>query len=309
MHGNHSIAARLTGLFLLVTATEVFAQGAPADSTQRWKLETDVKLTLNQASYSENWVGGEVGSLSWALNSNSRAERQLRPKLNSTSTLKLAFGQTHNQNPGGTDWVEPIKSTDLIDLENVERITLGSFVDPFFSLRFESQFLDGSDASNKRFINPMVFTETIGVARVMFKEKDREWVHRLGFGFRQRSDRDLRTDAGDPDKKETQTTNDGGVSFVSELKYPIAERLSWNSKLSLFKAVFFSDSDKFEGTPAEDYWREIDVNFENIFSADVTKYIGVSLYTQLLYDQELDLAGRFKQTLGVGFTYRLAGRR
>ena len=38
---------------------------------------------------------------------------------------------------------------------------------------------------------------------------------------------------------------------------------------------------------------------------DVTKYLMVNLYTKFLYDKEVDLGGRFKQTLSLGVTYKL----
>ena len=62
-----------------------------------WQLASDINLTLTQNAYSDNWEGGETGALSWALNSNTLAERQLTDVVNSKSTLKLAFGQTHSQ--------------------------------------------------------------------------------------------------------------------------------------------------------------------------------------------------------------------
>lgn len=292
------------------------AQGAPDSTVGQWKIRSDVKLAAAQASYSENWAGGDVGTLAWTLSSNSLAERQVHPKLNSQNTLKLSFGQTHLQSKDRSTWLAPSKSNDLVDFESVERFTLGAFVDPFLSFRFESQFLDASDDANKRFMNPFVLTETAGIARVLEKRDDREWTARLGFGFRQSVDRNAFVDPFSKERteeKKTYSTNDGGISFITESRRPIAERMSWDSKLSLFKAVFFSKSEQQDGesdeafAAREDKWKTVDVNFENIVNADVSKYISVNLYTQLLYDKEIDLAGRFKQALAMGFTYRLAG--
>ena len=58
-------------------------------------------------------------------------------------------------------------------------------------------------------------------------------------------------------------------------------------------------------TPAEeDYWRAPDINWETVFTASITKYLMVNLYTQLLYDKQIDRAGRFKQTLGLGLSWK-----
>ena len=71
------------------------------------------------------------------------------------------------------------------------------------------------------------------------------------------------------------------------------------------KALFFSEKDKVAGTPYEDDWKAIDINWENIVSASITKIITVNLYTQLLYDKEVSKKGRFKETLGIGFVFKM----
>jgi len=270
-----------------------------------WELSVDANLTLTQNSYSDNWAGGETGSVAWVSTSNASAKKQLTEKLNSTSTLKLSFGQTHSQDAVTKNWLKPAKTTDLVDFETILRFTLGAFVDPFVSGRLETQFLDQRDTTKTPTFNPMTLTESAGVAKIHIKEDKREWSSRLGFGLRQHIDRDVLIDPVN-DIRETQTSNDGGINFVSEFKSPLAkERITLNSKLTLFKAVFFSEADALEGLPNQNYWKAVDINWENIFAASISKYIMVSLYLQLLYDKEIDLAGRFKQTLALGLTYKL----
>ncbi len=62
------------------------------------------------------------------------------------------------------------------------RFTLGLVVDPFASLRWESQFMDerGTEVKN---LNPNIFTESFGVARMFIKEDNKELSARLGCGF------------------------------------------------------------------------------------------------------------------------------
>jgi hypothetical protein len=264
----------------------------------------DASLMLTQNSYSDNWVGGEAGSISWAFNLNGLAEKQLSPKMHNKNTLKLSFGQTHSQSVETKEWAKPVKSTDLIDFESVLRFTLGAFVDPFVSFRFESQFLDQSDPTKDRMFNPMTFTESAGIAKIFIQEEKRELSTRLGFGLRQHTNRDVLIDPVN-DIRETQSSNDGGILSVTDFKTPLAqESILFTSKLTLYKALFYSEEDALKGLPNEDYWKEVDVNWENIFSASITKYLMVNLYTQLLYDKEIDLAGRFKETLSLGLTYK-----
>jgi hypothetical protein len=74
--------------------------------------------------------------------------------------------------------------------------------------------------------------------------------------------------------------------------------MKYVSKLRVFKALFNSKS-------YEDYWKAVDVAWENTFSASLTKYVQVQLFTELLYDKEIDLRGRFREVLGLGLSYKL----
>jgi len=291
---------------LFIVAVTVLAVAvASSIFAEPWTMAVDANLTLTQNAYSDNWVGGEVGAISWTFNSNSLAEKQLYTKVHNKNTLKLSFGQTHNQDKETKAWAKPMKSTDLIDFESIFRFTLGGFVDPFASGRVGTQFLDASDPEKNRFLNPVTFTESFGVAKVLIKEEKREWTARFGAGLRQHLNRGMLVDTL-TDKRETQTSNDGGIEFVTEFKTPLAqERITFASKLTVFKALFYSEADELKGKAYEDYWKSPDVNWENTFTASITKYLMVNLYMQLLYDKEIKLGGRFKQTLSLGLTYKL----
>ncbi len=298
-----AIAAALAVLALAVPALAEEEEAAltPDDG---WSFASDVNLTLTQNAYSDNWEGGETGALSWALNSNSLGERQLTDVINSRSTLKLAFGQTHSQDRSSKRWLKPSKTTDLIDFESVLRFSYGWVVDPFASARLESRFLDTRDPSKSRMFNPMTLTESAGVARILIKEENREWSTRLGAAIRQHIDRDALVDgeAG----RETVSTNDGGLEFVSELRTPLADgAISLTSDLTIFQALYYSESDALRGLPEADDWKAPDVNWENTFSASITDYIVVNLYLQLLYDRQIDDGMRLKETLSLGFTFKL----
>jgi hypothetical protein len=269
-----------------------------------WKLEIDASLMLTQTSYSDNWAGSESGSLAWSLNSNLRAQKQVHPKLSSQTTLKLAFGQLHNQDKETKEWAKPAKSTDLVDLESVLNFTLGGFVDPFVSGRIETQFFDNTDPELNRYFNPATFTETVGISKNLIAEEKSSWSLRLGGGLRQHLDREV-LDALSGERQNV-TTTDGGVEFVSDLKYPFAEdKLELTSKLNVFKALFYSEAEDLEGLPNEDYWKSPDVRWDNTLTASISKYVMVSLYLQFLFDREIDAGGRLKQTLALGLTYKL----
>jgi hypothetical protein len=268
-----------------------------------WQRYMDLSLTMTQNSYSDSWTGGEAGNVSWVANANSGFQRQVSEKLNSKTTIKLSFGQIHSQDKETKEWAKPEKSTDLIDIESLARLTLKLWVDPYLALRFESQFLDASYPQLKRYVNPKKITESGGVARQFYKTEKDEVLSRLGFALRQI----ITEDIVDTTFRETEinSTNDGGIESVTDVKLTLSDKISYTSKLSLYKAFFYSKSDELKGTPQEDDWKEVDVNWENGVSVSVAKYVTVSLYTQLLYDKQLSKKGRFKETLSLGLTYKM----
>jgi hypothetical protein len=266
-----------------------------------WNKTADVSMNLNQNSYSDNWTGEERGSVSWVANANLLAEKQLTAKLHNKNTLKLAFGQTHNQidylkadSTIARKWTKPVKTTDLIDFESMMRFTLGFVVDPFASVRWESQFFDSKEGKTKN-LNPNILTETVGIARMFIKEENKELSGRVGAAFKQYFD-----------QFEDESSNDGGIEIVGEYKSPFAQKaISYNSKLILYKALFYSESDAVEGTPMEDAWKAVRINWEHILSASITKIINLNLYFQMIYNEMQVDEIQFKQTLGVGFTFKL----
>lgn len=270
---------------------------------EAWKKHLDLNLTLTQNSYSDNWKGGEAGNISWVANSNSGFEKKLSEKVTSKTTVKLAFGQTHTQDKETKIWAKPDKSTDLIDIESLARFTLKAWVDPYLAIRFESQFLDNSYPDLKRYINPKKITESGGVSRQFYKTEKNEVLSRLGLALRQIITEDIADTAAR--KTEITSTNYGGIESVTDVQLALADKISYTSKLSLYRALFYSKSDELKGTPQENYWKAIDLNWENTLSVSVAKYATVSLYTQLLYDKEIDKKGRFKETLSLGLTYKM----
>lgn len=312
----------------------------------RWYPSLEAGINITQSSYTDNWAGGDRGSVVWTLIVNGTLENQLDPKVNWYNTLKLAYGQTHQQvvaEDGSRSWEQPEKSTDLVDYETIFRFTLGGFIDPFVSGRFESQFQDASDPARALALNPLKFKETAGVARQWVNEEEQALLTRLGFSFRQSSRRIFQNPAPD-DATRSETTNDGGLEFIADYKTKILDkRVAWTSKLSLYQPVFFSGkSDLNDLTPAQldsaridrdvaDFSTTLDADWENIFTTQITKLISVQLYLRWIYDKydntvlpqlafdedgnlaaataapirsAIRKAGQFKQTLSIGITYR-----
>lgn len=338
------VALALGGVMLISAASAFAADEEKKLEVGKWYPTLESGLNFTQSSYSDNWNGGDKGSLVWAFITNGSLENQLTESTNWRSQLKLAFGQTHQQvvrDDKSRGWDKPEKSTDLVDFETVFRFTLGWVVDPYVSGRFESQFMDITDPAGRTLkFNPLKFKESGGVARQFIKTEDRELLTRLGFTFRQSNRRFYEFE--DPalgDNTMSETTNDGGFEWVTDYRTQVLQdKVTWTTKLSLYQPVFYSFSDRFDGISADslaaaglpgdvkDYPKALDVDWENIFSTQITSYLSVNLYARWLYDKydntvppvlegsalqnALDVqnairkGGQFKQTLSIGLTYR-----
>ena len=265
-----------------------------------WVYSADAGFILNGSTYSNNWVGGEVGTISWKILSNSMAEKQINTKINNKNTLELIFGQTYNQDIDSRKWSSPLEAADKIDLESILRFTLDWVLDPVIALRVESQFYDNRDTNNARYCNPINITESFGVARAVFKSERKELIIRTGTALKQSIDREIIDE--ETGEKNTEITNEGGLELVADLAIrTFDEKLSYKSKFSVFEALF-KNNDGEEGD--ENYWRYPDINWENTLTAGITKYLSLDLYVQFLYDREIGERPRYRQTMGLGLTYK-----
>jgi len=286
---------------LIVLVTFSVAVQAEDEITTGWQKSLMADITTTQTSYSDSWVGGEAGSVNWVANLNGSAEKQLKKWLDYKSTLKLSFGQTITQDENN-DWGKPKKSTDLIDWENVGLITMKKWVEPYVAFRLESQFYDGSDDRKKLYFSPLRLTESAGISRKFYKKEKDVIMSRLGLALRQTFKSVIIDDmlnTGD------STLTDGGLESVTDVSLTLHKNMKYTSKLTLYKALFFSESDEVKGTPYEDDWKAVDVNWENIISASVTKIVTVNLYLQFLYDKQIVDKGRLKETLALGVVFNL----
>jgi len=292
-----------TLLFLTFTLLTAIPSLAEVDTSKVPIKKMTFDFTTTQTSYSDSWVGGEAGSFNWVSNLNAYTRSFLGEKYEARNRLKLSYGQTLSQDAETKQWNRPQKSTDQIDFESMGIFLSEWHVNPYAAFRLESQFYDGRNRNKKLFLSPLVLTESAGATKELYK-KDTEFIFtRLGFALKQTFTKSivdtlaLTTDTG--------TDNEAGLESVSEAELLLHRNIRYNGKLSLFKAFAYSKSDEFKGTPEENNWKAVDVNFENSFNAAVTKIISVNLYLQFLYDKEISKKGRIKETIALGFTFRM----
>lgn len=314
------------------------AENAPGP----WNVDATVGGLLTQSAFSSNWSKGDRGSFTWTLLGDLNAQRQVSHKFNWHNFLRLSYGQTGKQVPDPNDasesvWEPPSKTTDQILAESTGRFTLGGFADPFVGLRLDSQFEDESSPFGKLTFNPIRLTETAGFARVFHKTEHAELISRLGIGARQTFGREFL----DADTKRSFSTNDGGLEWLTTAVQPLAKenKIVYKGRLLVFAPVFYSQSGDLETFDAEalafdpsreevaGFWRVPDVDFQNEISAQVTKFVSVSLLAHMIYDKfdantNVDLdrdteeliptvdgairkGAQWRQTLALGLTWKM----
>lgn len=315
------------------TAGEPLAAGAS-------RHEAEVAVNMLQSSYSKNWNGGDKGSVNWSVTFAGRHEKQMSEKFNWQNTLKLAYGQNHQQSradDGRLYWLRADKNTDAIEFESLGRLTGASGWDPYVAVGFSSLFRDLSDADGRDLnLNPMTFRESAGVSRQLVATEKRSLSMRLGVGLVQ-SNRRFFSEPSPSTVTMSETAYTTAAEFVTEYKAPLlGERVAWESKLTVDRPLTWSGKSVFEAgfisdVPMPDdiagYTTALDLDWENTFSANITKVISVKLFTRWVYDKydnsvkpsvgddntlanEADVfkairkAGQFKQTMALGFGYK-----
>ena len=261
-------------------------------SAEAWKFDSDIMVNLTQSQFSDNWAGSELSNITWTASMNNTAQKQLAEWLKNKNTLKLAFGQTHLQKEdllGETYWEKPQKSTDQIAFESLMQFTLKTFVDPYLSLRADSQFLD--EAGTKTLVvNPILFTKSAGIMKTIVDGEKTKLNARIGGAVRENWNR--RVD-GIP--------VDGGIEGIVEFKQIFGLlNASYNSRLSAYKALFKSDA-----VAGVDNWKAPDLKWENLLSLNLWKMLSLNLNLDFIYEKEQSPDIQWKEILGLGFSYAL----
>lgn len=276
---------KILTIILLLTVALSFAEG--------WKKTGDFSLLLSQTYYSDNWDGTEMGNVNWTASFNFIMEKQLNRMLYDKNTLLLSFGQTHYQerdDMGELYWLKPQITTDIIDYENVLTLTLQKFVDPFASFRWESQYYDGTDPEETLYFNPNILTFSLGAKRVFINQEIQNLEASLGAALKNYLNQN----------EDIENTNNAGAEFVMSYWLLFKNDLGkFDSKLRVYQAFITSEDND------NDDWKAADVEFTNTVTFQLSSYIGLKFYLEMLYDKEIVDEFRFKENLGLNLSYAL----
>ena len=86
-----------------------------------------------------------------------------------------------------------------------------------------------------------------------------------------------------------KTRMEYGAESVTDATYKLDENILFTSKLEMFS--------NFKAL------NEVDVNWDNMFTSKISKYISVSFNVKLFYDRDISKMRQLRETLAVGLTY------
>ncbi len=250
-----------------------------------WQKEMVGGLNLTQTSF-DNWAQGGENSLAWQFFLNFKFVND-QEKTNWSNSGKFGYGSTKT---GDEDYR---KSIDEIKLESVLTYKLNVHVNPYAAANFETQFSGGYNYDTdpktqiSAFMDPGYFRESVGLG---YKPNKIVTV-RMGAAMKQTITSDYPVPyADDPDTEEIEKTkNEFGAELVTDVNWKISENSLFTSKLELFST--------FEA------FNETDVNWDNVLTTKISKYLSVNLNFKLFYDRDISHRRQIYQSAALGLTY------
>jgi hypothetical protein len=285
---------RIVYLMMLVTVlfslnTLSWAQEEEEELKIGWNFKSLGTLNFTQASF-DNWAAGGENSWSWIANLTGNFLRNMK-KSKWNNFYKLEYGQ------GKVGDNEAKKSADEIFLESEYSYFFKPAWAGFLAVNGRSQFAKGYDFTTdpktltSKFLNPAYFRQSAGIKY----DPSEKFSTRAGLGLKQTLVNDtmfarLYTDDLETEEVE-KLRSEIGLESVSMLTYQYRENIVYVTTLDLFSNLQAIN--------------EIDVRWDNLITAEVTKYIAVSFNFQLYYDRDISIQRQLKQYLSVGLTYKL----
>ena len=259
-----------------------------------WRHWSSFGINANQSSFSDNWTGGGVNSVSVGLLLNHKSD-YTRDNTNFVTELMLQYGRQKNKNQ------QPRKNNDRMFWDNKLSLKVSENWSIFTSLTFESQFdrglvYDENDYVTdtiSNFMAPGYLTESLGVEY----KPDNTFSLRIGTGTARQTF--ILDDRLIPRNGETRFGVESDKRFRNDLAFQITANLDRNIGPNLnIKSRYNMFANYNE---LSDPSHRLDATL----TASITRLINVTLSGILLYDSRLDDHVQTSQTLALGLLYKL----
>jgi len=259
-----------------------------------WRHWSSFGINANQSSFSDNWTGGGVNSISVGLLLNHKSD-YTRDNTNFVTELMLQYGRQKNRDQ------QPRKNNDRMFWDNKFSLKVSKNWSLFTSLTFESQFdmgltFDADDVITdtiSNFMAPGYLTESLGVEY----KPDNTFSLRIGTGTARQTF--ILDDRLVPRNGETRFGVESGKNFRNDLAFQITANLDRNigSNLNIKSRYNLFANYEELGDPSH--------RLDATLTASVTRLINVTLSGILLYDSRLHKDIQTSQTLALGLLYKI----
>ncbi len=292
----------LIALAILFSLSVSVAQDA---DTSYWKTGGVFNANFSNTGFSDYWQGGGINSVTviGLLNVNANYKKD---KASWENTLDLAFG---NSRQGDKPF---LKADDRIDLNSKFGYGLSEKLSMSSLLNFRTQFAPGLEFTNNDFDNGKLISKIFSPAYI-----------NLGVGLDYKPSKNFSLYYAPVNGKVTIVALDSlRPRYVPEEFFDKAARFELGSFLKIQyrqkimeNVTFQTKADLF--TNYLQNFGNVDINWENLLNLQVNKFLVVTFFTHMIYDDDIkfdiqDVDGniigkgprmQFKRTLGVGFTY------
>lgn len=284
----------------------------------KWQYSFDGGLKISLSTFTNNWNGNNSGTFVWESDIESGIHRKFSKWFENEEILNISYGQTSVQDKNTKHWSSLEKSSDEINLQSINKTTLGKILNPCIAFQLNTQFTDDEEENNLRYFNPLEITESFGITRGFKNNMGVSFNFRISGALRQKINRnsellvntmnfdipgnDSTNTESDPTELVTYHTvmiKDGGTELVADFKWKHVNRFTLSSKSTIFKAFIRTNPNN---PPVNDFWKYPDIKWETMFSANITSFLQFTYYFLFNYDREIDMKPRFKQTLGLGLS-------
>ncbi|MFC1508875.1 DUF3078 domain-containing protein [Candidatus Omnitrophota bacterium] len=278
--------ARFFLLLVFLSVTPLHANEAKKPDFG-WHKEILGTLNFSQNNF-DNWTQGGEDSWSWINDIQGRFDyKQSRYSWN--NSLKLSYGRTKIGDK------EAKKASDELKFDSVFNYKMSSYVNPYVAFAGNTQFTRGYHYSEtgktavSDFMDPAYFIESTGFGY----EPNNILKSRFGGALKETITSGYPVPYADDPKTEKleKTKVEGGLECVTDLSTNLGENIVFFSKLELFSNLASFD--------------RIDVNWDNLFSSKISKYLSVSLRVRIYYDRDISRKRQLKQLLALGLSYML----
>jgi hypothetical protein len=261
-----------------------------------WRNWTSFGINANQSSFSDNWNGGGVNSISVGMLFDHKSE-YIKNDKSFVTQVSLKYGKVKNKEQSAR------KSNDRIFLDNKAALKFSKYWSFFASVALETQFDAGYSYSRNEFgdevrsapisnfMAPGYITESVGVEF----NPDKTFSLRLGTGTARQT---LILDNRLVFEDRPNFGVEAGKNFKNELAFQVVANLNRKIGKNLdlsSRYAFFANYEELENASHR---------LDATLAARVSRVINVSLSTVVWYDKNVVSEIQMSENLALGIMYR-----